>query len=809
MLRTDHPVLISKITIAGSVAVGVCGIASILAVLNYFFLAPLPVSEAETLFYVYTSSRGAPYNFTSYQDFVDIRNEAKSFEAVTAFKPVPVGIDVTNQARQVWAELVAPDYFDVIGVRPSRGRTFVAESPGDAGSVVVSERLAESLFPDEASVVGKDVRVNGQMFSIIGVVPHEFAGMFLPGIGFRFDVWIPISENDVTKRNISFIRRASRSMMVVGRLTKHSGAVAASDELRALSATLAEEFPVENEGQVFVLESSEDARLPPALRTIGYVLGALLGSCAGVIFVFAMANAGGALASRLVKRSEEITLRLALGARPAHVFLLVFRDAAVPAVGGGALGYAGSYFILAAISRLQPPTEYSILIDPRPGLGLLAVSLAVGVVVGAAAAVGVTLRAIRHNRLAPMAGTTATASRNTKLLTQWISAAQLAFSLAFLAVGGLFVQQYLAALDVDPGFRVESLLFATVDPALGGNPELTGGMTESALTFYEDVVNSTEALLGVRRTALADRIPFGLAQTRTYVRTTPEAQELGAPDITGVTSYRVTSSFFDVMGIELVRGRSIQDDTPFGGARQAVVSDTFASLFWPGQDPIGETVAAIDGDEEMHYEVVGVSADIRTSLTSAERVPVLFLSLMSDPRPRFTVLVDTSTSPDDLTAAVGDVLHALEPTLPIVDLRPFEEQLGEARFGVRASASIVTGLSLLAFVLAISGMCGAFLQNAMESRRELAIRSMLGAQEGALVRWVATSNLRTVFLGTALGWPIALAAVKAVGTVVPIAGGPSPILGAVSALALLAGLAASLVPVHTVREVDAMMLLRE
>ncbi len=792
-----------------SLALGIGANAAIFSLVDAVLLKPLPVVQPERLVALYTQDARNPGSLPlSYPNFLDIRSGSRSFSALVAHRPVSLslsGLPDGAEPEKASGELVSGSYFAALGVRPALGRGFLPEEDGVPGAspvAVLSHSFWQRRFSADPAAVGKDVILNGTRFSIVGVAPADFRGLnaLAPP-----DVFLPVAmyEQAITARPLKFNERRALHLFAAGRLKPGVSLDQARSEVTVLSAGLASEYPEANTGRSAALVPLVEATINPNLKGKYVLAGTLLMTVAGLVLLVACATVANLLLARAVSRRKEIAIRLSLGAARGRLVRQLLTESLLLAFAGGAAGLLVAVWGRDFLWSLRPPflpATLDLALDARVLGFTFGLSLATGVLFGLLPALQSSrpemVTALKNQAAPPIRGRGLGILKTRSLLV----IAQVALSLVSLIGAALFIRSLLEAQRIDPGFEPQGLVTLSLDPGGRGYDPPRGQ------ELYRQAVEEAERMPGIRRAAISE---LPVLQPGGFQRTLViEGMEAAAEDSLLVRANAVGTGYFETLGIPLRRGRGFAPEDRRESRPVAVINETMARRFWPGQEPVGRRFGFFGQDKA--YEIVGVAADAKYTALGEEPLPYVYLPLLQSYPSAATLYARASGDPATALAAVRKRLRALDPSLPLTDAGPVSDALDRALWGPRVAAGLLLLFGLLALVLATMGLYGVISYAVQQGRRDIGIRVALGAAKGDVLGLILRQGLTLVGLGLALGLAAAaLLAPRLPGLLVGTdPSDPTAWAGAAAVLALV-GLAATWVPAHRATGIDPALVLRQ
>jgi len=785
------------VTAVLTLALGIGANTAIFTVVNAALLRALPFQEPERLVHLSETRTAGTFEKMefSWPDFVDFRDRNQSFSGVGGYYPINATYNGREGAEPVMATVASANFFDVLGVRPILGRVFAVNADGAGGekTVLLSYAGWQARFGGDPNVLGKSVILNGEPWTIIGVLPADF--QFGPSRS--GDFWIPPAVRGWR------LRRNAHWILGVGRLKPGVTLQQAQVEASGLALQLAAQYPDSNPGVgVYLVPLRE--QLVGEVRPILLVL---MGAVVAVLLI-TCSNLAGLQLARAVTRQKEIAVRTALGATRRRIVRLLLTESVLISLLGGLGGIVLAYFTLPVLAASLPKDQQAIL-PFLHGLeidwSVLGFSAAGSVFAGILFGLAPSLQGAHsdvHDALQDGSRTTAGSLRHR--LRDGLVVAQVAMAVVLLVSAGLVIKRLTKLLRVDPGFTVAHLL--TFDTSL---PQQHYPDHQEQIDFERNLRQRLQALPGVKSAATVSTLPLGNAggTSRFVIAGHPRVPT----DEYEANNREISPNYFETMGIPLRRGRVFNEHDDAKAPRVIIINQTLADRVFPGQDPIGKRIDFTYTKDPNIHEIVGVVGDENLRQLDHKPTPVIYDAYAQDPNPFLGVTIRTEGDPDAVAGSVRAAVQALDSTLPIDALVSMEQVIAESpAVSVRRYPAYVIGaFAALALVLAMLGIYGLLAYVVAQRRRELGIRLALGAPRRNLLALVVSSGLRLALLGAAIGTVCAFAAGRMLATLLfQVRPADVAISLSVATLLVAVALLASYLPARRAASIEPMEALR-
>jgi putative ABC transport system permease protein len=779
-----------------ALALGIGANSAIFSVVNTVLLRPLPYKNPDALMMVWEDAThlGFPDNTPSPANFIDWRDQNTVFESMIATAQASFNLTGVGDPERCDGRRVSANTFNLLGVEPILGRTFRPEEdkPG-VRVVLLSYGLWQRRFGGDAGIVGRALNLNGESYTVIGVMPRSVE---LPGMDNWHDqLWVPIAFSSEQAAS-----RGSHYLEVLARLKPGMTQKQAQAEMSTIAARLEKQYPEHNTRigiKVKPLHDQVVGNIKPALLIL---LGAV-----GFVLLIACANVANLLLARAAVRQKEIALRLALGASRSRLTRQFVTESLLLAGLGGAAGLLLSIVGLNILKQFIPDSisqAQSIGIDGKVLIFTALVSLVTGLIFGLAPATQASN--FNLNETLKEGGRDSSAGSRGNRLRGLLVISEVAVSFLLLIGAGLLISSFLHLLKLDPGYRADHLL--TMKVAL---PETKYPDKERRAPFFRELIRRVQTLPGVQSVAVASNLPLTYSGDSMPIGIEGRADP--PPDQWPDVVMRVASpGYFATMGIPLVQGRDFSEQDRPDAPRVAVMSEKTAKYYWPNESPIGKRFkpGPVTGDSPWR-EIVGVVKDVRQNDFAAE--PKMQMYLCHEQVGSFAanaVVVRTSVDPLSLGPAVRKVVWEIDKDQPVSDIRSMEDIVSTAVARQRFSMMLLGIFAALALVLAAVGIYGVMSYSVAQRTREIGIRLALGAQRNDVLKMTMGQGLKLVLIGVAIGLVSAFILTRVMASLLFGVSATDPVTFVIISLILMSvALVASYIPALRATKVDPMVAL--
>jgi predicted permease len=723
-----------------TMALGIGANAAIFSVLDAILLRPLPYEKPDKLIKVWTrfTGIGAPddQNWVSPPEFRDLQQLNHSFSNMAAMAADSVNLGVKGSPQRVLGAAVSPSLFGMLGAQPMLGRTFLAEEaqPGREKEVLLSYGLWRRVFAANRNIIGSTVDIDGAPMTVVGVMPEGF------GYPNETEIWAPLAfgPNDLSEN-----ARGGHGLEVLARLRDGVSPAQAQADMDRAARTMIEQhasYPYNKYNFGIILH-------PLLEETVGDVkpLLLVLMAAVGLVLLIACANVANLLLARATERQREVETRIALGATGVRVSRQLLTESVMLALAGGLAGLAVTPLALkglVAIAAKSLPRALQTSIDLRALALTLLTAVATGIVFGLAPALQIarkrSFEALRTGRN--------TEGKQPRQLRNALVVFETAISLLLLVGAGLLLRSFAEVLKVDPGFKADGVLTMRVSL-----PDAVYGKPEQVRAFYGSLVERVQKLPGVAAAGVVSALPLGDPGGSGTV--TIDTQAVPLEERTPEADMRTaTPNYFRAMGIQLVAGRAFEPSDADGAPRVAMVDESLAQAYWPGQDAVGKRLhfGGIKSTSPW-MTVVGVVRHVRNRTLEARSRVEVYAPQAQMPFNGMTLAVRTAGDPASLAPTIQREVSAIDPDLPVYRVRTMAEVMGESVQRRRLGLILLEVFAGLALALAAVGIYGVTSYGVAQRQVEIGVRMALGADRGQVLRMMIAGSMATIAVGLALG----------------------------------------------------------
>ena len=719
-----------------TLALGIGANSAIFSVVNGVLLRPLPLEDSDRLVKVFHVQRNGEIAAMSPATFRDVREQSRTLEDLSFHTTVLPTLTGSGDPVQLKGTSVGANFFRIVGAQPILGRAFTPEEnePGRHHVAILSHQVWQQRFGGDRSVVGRTISLDAEPYEVVGVMP---AGFSYPG---DRDIWLP------AELTVEFMSEESRGwwhLSTIGRLRTGFTPEQAAREVGAIAERLAQAYPETNTEVGMTVLSLHEYTVGDVRASLLVLLGAV-----GLVLLIACVNVANLLLARGAARSGELAVRSALGAGRGRLVRQLLTESVLLSLLGGAAGIllaAWGTQLLVTLDPAEIPRLDNVTVDATAVAFTAGITLLAGLLFGSVPALQVTRSklqtVLRSGGRGALPGLSSTRTRNALVI------AEMAFSVMLLVGAGLLIKSFVRLQAVDPGFRTERLLsFRLSLPPAAYDTE------ERQVQFYQRALDRLEALPGVEGAGAVSHLPFSgrmIGQSFGI-----EGQVDDGPGGEPVAQILKSSpGYFRTAGIPLLRGRALTAADRSGSPQSAVINEEAAHRYFASEDPIGRRlIMGFDGDSAAaRYDIVGIVGNVKHLDLRAAAEPAIYRAQAQAPEGAMDVVLRTSEPPMAVVPDVRRVVSALDPNLPIEEVRAVDDAVAASVSQPRFYMLLLSIFAGVALLLAAIGIFGVISYGVTQRTREIGVRVALGAEPASVLRLVVRGAATLAAIGVGMG----------------------------------------------------------
>jgi len=796
-----------------SLALGIGANTAIFTIINAVFLHPLPVEEPSRLAEMFTRDTltfNANANFqltgTSLPNYEDYRDQNNAFTGLaTVTFPIPLNWGGQAEPQQLNASLASGNFFDVLGIKPYRGRTFIADGDKKVGGnpeVVLSYSLWARKFGSDDKFIGQTILLNGTPYTVVGIAPPSFKGIVSLG---RPDLlWIPITTRDyvLTGQLKDWENnRRFRWLSIVGRLKPQLDLDQARAAMKTIAVSLEKEYPRDNKGRTVELFSLNESALGINQRKQFSLAGGVLMSVVGLVLLIACVNLANLLLAQASKREKELSIRAAMGAGRARLVRQLLTESTVLSLMGGVAGLLVAYWGRNLLWSFRPPFlldgSIDLSFDVRVLGFTLLISMFTGLIFGIIPAIKASGTDI--NEVLKTGGRGGALGWTHNRLRGLLVISEIALALVALVGSGLFLRSMQNAQKFNPGFESQNLLQMNFD---------LGALRYDAdhgQQFFRDAIERAKTVPGVLSASVSSNGVFGGGLAGTIFREGEQTDPNNRGTLVGFDD--VTPGHFATMRIPLISGRDFTDFDREKTTRVAVINEAMARAIWPDQDAIGKRFAIVS--DPVLLQVIGVVGTTVVGQIGEDPQPVAYLPMRQQYSPFGTLVVRTNTNPEPLIGPVRAQIQPIDKNLAFTNAQTVQQILGQGLWAARMGAALLGLFGALALILASIGIYGVLAYSVAQRTSEIGLRMALGAQPRQVLALVLRQGMLLALIGATAGILVALpVARQAAGLLYGVSATDPLTYVGITLLLMAVALLACYLPARRATRIDPLVALR-
>lgn len=774
-------------------ALGIGANSAIFSVVDAVLLRPLPFKDADRLVMLWGTEPQLKKAPILIREFLDWKEQSRDFEHIAAYTEDNFTLITTESPERIKGVRVSSNFFDLLNVAPASGRTFLPgeDAPGGNHVVVISHDLWQNRLGADPAIVGRQIRLNGESFTVVGVLPADF----------RFiesgDLWLPLAlSRDSGSQKLRYLK-------VVARLKPGVTLALAQADMDALARNLRERYPDTGQQTGVKVVALQDEVVGDVRQSLLVLFGAV-----GFVLLIACANVANLLLARATGRRKEIAVRLALGATRSRVVRQLLTESVLLALVGGTIGllvaFWGKNLLRLGLSGAPFSSSYidKIGLDWRVLCFMLATSVLTGVVFGLTPALHATRQDLNESLKREGRGTVLGSRRNPWPMLLMLL--EVSVALALLIGAGLMIRSFLHLQSVEPGFNPHNVLTMRINLPTS---KYKSGAEQAA--FFRDVTERVKSLPGVRYAGAINNLP--LSNTNINGVFMIEGHEPWPPGGEPLAEFRlITPEYLSAMEIPLLKGRPFNDADNDKAPGIALINETMARRFWGGEDPLGKRLRLGRNEDNLPYlTIVGIVGDVKHFGLDRQPRPEVYIPHPQYPVPAMTLVVRTVNEPANLAPSVRAQVNALDPDQPVYNVMTLESLLDESVAQPRIYTKLLGAAAVIAVLLAALGIYSVIAYSVNQRRHEIAVRMALGAQPRHLLRMVVLQGMIPALGGVLVGLGLAFTLTRLISTMLFGVSSTDPwTFASISLLLTVVALLASYIPARKVTQIDPVKILR-
>ena len=786
-----------------TLALGIGANTAIFSVVNATLLRPLPFADPDRIVmawgYLPKLAHASDKFPSSAGNYLGLQKQTQTLQELAAFRQWSWQLTHAGDPEQLQGVRVSANFFEALGARPVLGQTFTREQDQEGASpvAIISHRLWQREFAGDKGVVGKSLTLNGRTVTVVGVMPPDFefpgTANMIPGLQFatKNDIWLPLAMSADEQKN-----QGSLNLAVLGRLKPGVTIAQAENELRTIQASL----PLGTIGYTVNL-------IPLQKQMVGNIQRLLLVLLATVVFVLliACANVANLLLARASSRRKEMAIRGALGAGRWRIIRQLLTESILLSTSGGLLGFLLAIWATPLLVSFIPekvPRIHEINVDLRVlGFAFL-ISIVTGIVFGLAPALQTSRIDLNESLKEGARGTTGGLRQNR--LRAFLIVSEVSLAVILMIGAALLTKSFVRLIDVKPGFDPSHTL--TMEVALPTLPPSKYANDAEQSAFFHQVLDRLKQSPGVTAAGAVLSLPLTGAEESTdiFIEGRPKVTADQRPNADYTI---VTPGFFEALRMPLLRGRQFTDLDARDAPGVIIINDALARRYWPNEDPLGKRFTV--GFEKSPREIVGIVTTIKqTTLSSGDR-SAMYLPHLQRPTGGMSIVIRTNGDPMSLVALARTEIHAVDPKIPVTNIRTMDKIFSASIEQQRFSMLLVGLFGSLALLLAGIGIYGVMGYAVTQRKHELAVRMALGARASQVRQMVLKDGLALALLGVTIGVAGAFALTRLMSSLLfEVNPTDAPTFIAVAVLLLIVALLASYIPARRATKVDPLVALR-
>jgi len=798
-----HPGFV--ITIILILALGIGANTAIFSVVNAVLIRPLPYEAPERICMIWETnqSKNIKRSIVSPANFLDWKEQNHVFDSLAAFRFWFFTVTGGGNPQRYQGARVSASFFPLLGIQPALGRNFQPEEEqvGRDHVVILDHGVWQTRFGGDQNVLGQSMVIDGEPFTIIGVLPASFR--FTRVLNGELVLWMPMAFKQEQ------LTREDHSIITYARLKPGVTLSQAQEEMNSITQRLAETYPKTNAGWGAQVNNLQDQAIQPIKPTLLILLVVV-----GFVLLIACANIANLLLARTTARQKDIAIHLALGSSQFRLIRLLLVESLMLSLAGGVAGLVLAYWGINVLDAILPENKVPHLERFGLDLKVLGFTLVISVIVGVIVGLIPGLRAHRFNLSDTLkeGGRSGSETAGGRRLRSVLVVLEVALTVPLLISAALMLKSSFLLQNINRGIDLKNVL--TMQTSL---PKAKYSTPQQTAAFYHQVLQRIQVEPGVQSVSAVNFIPLTNLGDATAVTI-----EGGAPPPPGeklTVSYRVIDqNYFSTLAIPLLRGRQFTDQDNNETHGTVIINQTMARRYWPNEDALGKRLQPQFPPAKLPWrpessnawlDIVGVVADVKDDTTSDETVPEMYLPYLQNPSSLMNFLVRSTGDPLRLAQSVRAQVLAVDGDQPVYNIKTMEDVLGEAVAEPWVVTSLLSTFASIALVLAAIGVYGVIAYSVVQRKHEIGVRMALGARKRHVLKLIVGHGLKLILIGVVIGLVAAFAATRVISNQLYGVTATDPTIFAFVSLLLVAvAVLASYLPARRALEIDPIIALR-
>ncbi len=780
------------LTAALSLAMGIGANTTVFSVLNALILKPLPVASPERVYFMNNSGQSS----NSFPNYREIRDRNVAFESLFSYRIIDIALDNDNAAARVWGYLVTGNYWNSLGIHPALGRFFTPAEDVHADAspyAVLSYSCWQNRFGGDRSIPGKEIRINGRPYTVLGVAPPGFHGT---ESFYWADVWVPMSMQGQIEGRSWLDNPFDFNAWIAGRLKPGITPEQAEASLQPVAADLARERTV-NEGMRLTLS-------PPGLAgsvlrnpTRAFAGGVML--LAVLVLLAACLNLAALLTARAVDREREMAIRVSIGAGRGRLVRQLLTESIALSLLGGLAGCGVAVVLLGLLSRWRAPLDFPVQFDVNPDWRVFLFTFAIAVATGILFGVGPARRAWRADPALSLKGLGAPVSGRRWSGRDLLLPVQIALCCVLVVSSLVALRGLMRSFRTPLGFTPEHVAVVGYDTGLGGYDEKRGRV------FEERALQEIARLPGVETAAYSSSVPLSIDQSHISVYRENE-RDFRPKNSFHTSYYRVSPGYFRAVGTRLLSGREFTSQDTETSTKVAIVNQTLARRVVGTMDAVGRRFRF---GNDTAFEIVGVAEDGKYETLTETPQPAVFFPIQQQFSSTIVLMARSSRPEAELAAEMRQAIARLDPHLAVFGVGGLRPMLGLVFLPMHAAVITLGAFGVLALMLSLTGVYGLSAYTVSRRSREIGIRMAIGARPRQVLRFLFWRLGTLVGAGALTGLVLGIAGAGVLASIVYQASSRDPVVIGATVLAIaVVAMAAAFGPARRAMRVDPVRALR-